>query len=79
VPPKWSDLKVFLLGALWIVLLSLGPVAWTIWMWVTDPVDNTISWHQLAGLAGTCAGPALVAYWRKHKALLEPPPDKPGP
>ena len=74
--PSWSELKVFLWGAVWVVLLSLGPVLWVIWSWVTDPYDQTISWHQLAGLAGTCTGPALVAYWRKNRALLKLPKEE---
>lgn len=72
--PSWRNLKIFLWGALWIVLGALGPVGYTIWSWVTDPLDPTIDWHHLLKLAGACAGPALVAYWRKHKALLSPPP-----
>ena len=71
--PCWENVKVFLLGALWVVLLSLGPVAWTLWSWLTNPYDNTVSWPQLGGLFGTCAGPTLIAYWRKHKALLKVP------
>ena len=73
MPPKWPTLRVFLLGLLWQVLLSSGPIAWTIWSWLTNPYDNSISWRQLLGLYGVCAGPALAAYWRKHKAMLEPP------
>jgi MFS family permease len=73
--PTWKNLKVFLLGALWTVMLTLGPVVWTIWQWVTDPNDGSISWRKLLGLAGACAGPALLAYYQKHKALLALPPD----
>lgn len=74
--PSWKNLKIFLLGAAWVALLSLGPVAWTLYEWLTDPSDPSISWPKLRGLVLTCAGPAVVAYWRKHKALLdECPPE----
>ena len=73
--PEWKDVNVFVWGATWVILLSLGPVLWTIRSWLTDPLDNTISWRQLANLAFWCAGPALVAYCRKNKALLKIPKD----
>lgn len=70
----WAQkLRFFVLGASWAVLLTMGPVGITLWDAVqhyNDPVD----WPQIEKLAAASAVPALIAYWRKHKALLEIPP-----
>jgi hypothetical protein len=70
----WSQrVRFFALGAMWAALLTMGPVGITLWDWVkhyNDPID----WTQIIKLSGASAGPALVAYWQKHKALLKMPP-----
>ena len=70
----WSQrLRFFSLGLTWAVLLTMGPVAVTIWDMIqhySDPVD----WWQVGKLALASALPAAAAYWQKHKALLRVPP-----
>lgn len=64
--------RFFALGAMWAVLLTMGPVTVTLWDMAhnyTDPID----WHEIEILFVASAGPALVAYWQKHKADLRVP------
>ena len=66
--------RVFLLGMLWFILSSMGPLAVLIYDWTNrwaDPPDPVMLWH--VGL--TCAIGGAVMYWRKYKALLRLPPD----
>ena len=71
---SWHQrLRFFALGATWAALLSLLPVAVTLWDMIVN-WSNPIDWAQVYRLTASCAGPALVAYWRKHKADLRMPP-----
>ena len=72
--PSWLNLKVFLLGAVWATLGGLSPTLVILYDWIThwkDPID----WTMFTHLAVSNAAMALVAYVRKHKALLSPPPN----
>jgi hypothetical protein len=71
--PTWRNFKLFMLGAVWAAISSIGPAAVVIWDSLTnytDPVD----WMQVGRVALVCAGGGVVAFYRKHKALLEIPP-----
>jgi hypothetical protein len=35
-----------------------------------------IDWRHIMKLAAAGAGPLAIGYWRKNKALLEPPPEE---
>ena len=71
--PPWPKVKIFLLGAVWAVLASLGPVAILVYDWLKR-WDDPIDWGMVIHLAEVTAGTALVMYWRKYKALLQIPP-----
>jgi hypothetical protein len=66
--PSYAAVKTFFLGALWVVLLSLPAVA----VEMTD--DYELDWRHLLKVGGAVAGPGLVAYWRKYRAMIMPPP-----
>ena len=66
--------RVFALGMAWAMLAAMAPVGVVLLDWTTrwtDPPDPTMLWH----LAATCAVGGAVSFWRKHKALLQLPPD----
>jgi hypothetical protein len=72
--PPWSNVKVFLWGAVWTIGNALAPSAVLVYDWLRrwdDPIDWTMLGHVMAANAAL----ALAGYWRKHKALLSAPPD----
>lgn len=66
-------LKVFLLGMIWTVCLSMAPVGVMLVYWLQH-WDDAPDWNMFAQVFVTCAIGAVVAYWRKYKALLALPP-----
>jgi hypothetical protein len=67
-------LKVFLLGILWAAISACAPVGLLIWDWTAnwdDPLDLSMIGRQ-ALLTG---GMGAYAFYRKHRALLQLPPE----
>ncbi len=74
--PKWPQVKVFLWGAIWTIGCALAPTGVIILDWVRrwdDPPD----WTMIAHMSATSCIFGLIAYVRKHKALLQEPPKPP--
>jgi hypothetical protein len=69
IPPR-----VFLLGLLWAVAMSLGPVAGILVYWAANWKDSEVEWGALASVAGPAAAAAVIGYWRKYKAQIALPP-----
>ena len=70
----WGQrLRFFSLGLTWAVLLTMGPVAVTLWD-MTQNYSDPVDWRQVEKLGLASAVPAGLAYWQKHKALLRVPP-----
>lgn len=66
-------LRTFAIGILWAALAALAPVA-TI---ILDDLHTgkRTDWDQARRVSVFNAAGGVVAYWRKHKALLKLPPD----
>ena len=73
LPPAWK-VKALAIACAGAALTSLTPVAETIWEWLRDPYDKSIAWKQLTRLFIACAGPAILAEYRRHRAWLKAPP-----
>ena len=71
--PTWAQIKVFLWGALWTVGGALAPAATIVVDWLRR-WDDPIDWSMVGHMAAVSAVLSLIGYWRKHKALLSPPP-----
>lgn len=74
--PSWSNLKVFLWGALWAVVSGAAPAGVMVYDWLKD-WDTPINWGEVEHIALVGVITGLFTYWRKHKALLAPPPNQP--
>lgn len=70
--PDWTNLRVFLLGSLWAALMGLGSAA----ALVGDELlaNQTVSWPQIWRMAAYGVAAGVIAFARKHKALLTPCP-----
>lgn len=74
--PPWPRLKVFIFGAMWAILCALPPTIIILRDWATrwdDPVD----WGMIAHMTSANIVIALIAYWRKYRALIQAPPGSP--
>jgi hypothetical protein len=74
--PSWSNFKVFIWGAVWSAAIALAPVVVLVtgWWQAGQPID----WALIQRTAAVSCVAGLVAYGRKHKALLSPPPAAPA-
>lgn len=70
--PAYGNLRIFILGLMWICLGGLGPVAYEIW---DAEHYETIDWGHIRNAAAIGVFPAVAGYWRKYKALISPPPE----
>ena len=57
----------------WTVCLSMAPVGVMLVYWLQH-WDDAPDWNMFAQVFATCAIGAVIAYWRKYKALLALPP-----
>jgi hypothetical protein len=76
--PSWSRLKIFLVGAIWTLIGTAGPLLLMIYEWNLRWKDEPIDWGFIEHVAIGNALLALIGYGRKYQALLSPPPQKPN-
>lgn len=69
----FANLGLFARGALWAAASGLLPAVIIIWDTLTNYTDP-IDWQQVARVALASAGAGVVGFYRKHQALLTPPP-----
>lgn len=73
--PSRRNLRTFVLGGIWVCWGGLVPAAIELWQALTRYKVDPIDWPHIMVMAGGGVGPMAWAYWRKYKALLEPPPE----
>ena len=71
----WRGLRIFALGCIWAGIGGLGPAAMALWQDLTTYQDYGVGWHNIGWMALAGAGPGVLGFWRKHKALLALPAD----
>lgn len=76
--PSIRNIKIFLLGLVWVCLGGLGPACYEVWDALTN--YERVDWRHVEVATMLGAGPLAVGYWRKYKALItEPPTDEAQP
>lgn len=71
--PSANRLKLLLAYIVWGAVASLAPVMALIQYDLEHSAAT--DWKRIRNVSIVCAGSGIVAQWKRHKALLQLPPD----